>query len=141
MKTSAPMLAVLAMFTASGCSIGSLLNQAQDEADKTLDIICACSDVFGGEAQCKATFAPYLSLFDRECFEDALKKDKKGSREALKCNLKQQRAYNDCLEDNLVCDDYTSYEGCEVHFEAECPEFSAEVEAAAVPCLKDLEIE
>lgn len=133
MKTRAPLLALLAL-VAGGCSVDSLLNQSEAQTEKTIDIVCGCTNVFPDRAACEAQFGSFFDLFDRDCLEDALKEDKEASRETLKCMVSRQKEYNRCLEDRLECDDYTSIEGCQAILEEDCPELPESVQTAASAC-------
>ncbi|MDC0722838.1 hypothetical protein [Nannocystis bainbridge] len=127
----------LALFVAlaPGCSVNSLLNQMDAESEKSIDLICDCTNVFPDRAACEAQFGSFLSPFDRECLEDALAVDKKASKKSLECFVDQHREYNDCLEDMLVCDEADSWEGCQPLLRPDaCPRLPADVEAALKPC-------
>ena len=134
MKRRAPTLALLVSL-AAGCSVNSLLNQMENENEKSIDIACDCTNVFPDRAACEAQFSSFLTLFDRECLEDALALDKKASKTSLECIVDQMKEYNDCLEAMLDCNDPNSFQGCQDIISAnECPQLPAEVQTALKPC-------
>lgn len=120
-----------------GCSISSQLNQIEREADESTDIICACDPPALNGQTCEEAYAsdPFAAL-DRDCVEDALALDKEGSKETLDCQLDVMERYNDCLRDNLVCDNFESITQCTAIFNefGSCPEYSAEVTAGFQDC-------
>ncbi|WAS89707.1 hypothetical protein [Nannocystis punicea] len=137
MKRRASSLALLVVL-AAGCSVNSMLNQMENENDKTIDLVCDCTNVFPDRAACEAQFASFLSPFDRDCLEDALAADKKASKESLECIVDQQKEYNDCLADMLDCNDPNSYQGCQDIIQTnECPQFPAEVQTELKACGKN----
>lgn len=119
---------------ASGCSVNSLLDRIDNESEKSVDLVCSCTNVFPDRAMCEQQFGSYLGLFDRDCLEDALAEDKDASKETLKCILDQAKAFNRCLEDKLQCDDPMSIQGCDSTFETECPDLPAAVQAKVSAC-------
>lgn len=139
MKARAPLVALFALF-AGGCTVDSLLNQSERQSDKTVDLLCDCTNVFPDRAACEAQFQPLFSLLESDCVEDALKEDKKASRESLKCTVKAQKEYNKCLEDNLDCNDQTSIQTCQPLLVNDCPELPQPVQTAISAC-SPLEIE
>lgn len=133
MKRRTRSLALLALL-ASGCSVNSLLNQSEDETEKTIDLACSCTNVFPDRAACEDQFRSFFDLVDRDCLEDALATDKKASKETLKCMVDNQKDYNDCLKDKLDCNDAMSWQSCQSIVERECPELPAAVQTELNAC-------
>ena len=135
-RTSLALLSSLALL-AGGCSISSLLNKIEKESEESVDLICACDLPTVDGQSCEETFS--VSLFgdaDRGCIEDALAVDEDASKEALECSLDVMKEYNQCLKDNLDCDDQMSFQVCNEVFNsfADCPQNSAEVQAEINKC-------
>jgi hypothetical protein len=133
MTSLARSFAALALL-ASGCGVNSYLNRIENEGDKTVDIVCDCTNVFPDRAACEDMFGSYLSFFDRDCLEDALAEDKDASKESLKCTLDKAKEYNSCLEDKLNCSDPNSFQSCTSIFENECPELPVAVQTKLSAC-------
>lgn len=124
----------LFVLLAAGCGINSRLNKIENEYDKTVDLVCECSNVFPDRTACEDMFSSPFSFFDRDCLEDALAEDKSGSKATLDCTLDQAKAYRSCIEDKLDCNDGTSIMGCESAFMTDCPRLPAAVEEKAAAC-------
>ncbi|MDC0675285.1 hypothetical protein [Nannocystis radixulma] len=133
MKHRVRPLALLALI-ASGCGVPSLLDKIDAESEKSVDIVCSCSNVFPDRGMCEAMFFSPFSFFDRDCLEEALETDKESSKATLKCILDNAREYNKCLEDRLDCNDAQSFSGCEPNFTDDCPELPPAVEEQASAC-------
>ncbi|MBZ5711670.1 hypothetical protein [Nannocystis pusilla] len=132
MKRRVRPLALLALI-ATGCGVPSLLDKIDAESEKSVDIVCSCSNVFPDRAMCEGMFNSFLSFFDRDCLENALEIDKDGSKTTLKCFLDRAREYNDCLEDRLDCNDAQSVSDCQQNFD-DCPELPPAVDEKASAC-------
>ncbi len=130
-----PLLGALTL-AAPACSVHSLLNQLEDESAKTGEIVCECTNVFPDTAACEAMFESYFSQVDRDCMEDALAVDKAASKETLKCSLDVSKRYNDCIKDNLDCNDPNSFQPCQSILEDQdgCPELPEAVQTELNMC-------
>ncbi|HVI00051.1 MAG TPA: hypothetical protein VM869_15145 [Enhygromyxa sp.] len=121
----------------SGCSISSLLEKSNEEAEKTVDIICGeCGDLFPDFAECEDLFGGQF-LDDDDCTVEALELDKDASRETLNCIIDAQKDYNACLEDKLDCGDPNSWTPCQDIIDdavESCPELPNQVQEALAAC-------
>jgi len=140
MRRFAPLvLSTSLVLAAGGCtkSIPKLLEQSQDRADESVDIVCeACPELFGSEEQCRELIGSPL-FPDGECTAEALDEDADASRETLSCVLDIQDEYNACLEDKLECGDPDSYLSCQDIIEnplTGCPELPISVLTALQGC-------
>ena len=136
LRSSLVVLPLLALF-AGGCTVSSLLNKIEAESDKVVDLVCDCGLETIDGMSCEDTFS--VSLFgdaDRDCVEDALNTDKAASKEYLECSLDVMKEYTSCIEDNLECDDSSSYQGCAEIFMkfGECPQVPDAVNMEASKC-------
>ncbi|MEZ4453998.1 MAG: hypothetical protein R3B09_31360 [Nannocystaceae bacterium] len=125
----APLVTALVAASA-GCSIHAKIDQIENEYDKIVELVCDCPNPLDN---CEAQFSSPFSFADRDCFEDALAEDKKASKESLDCTLEETKKYRKCYEDNLVCDDYTSVQSCQVD-SAACPQLPEAVQLALQAC-------
>jgi hypothetical protein len=125
------------LFVASGCSIESLLDQSNKQADKTVDIICGeCGDLFPDFAECEDLFGGQL-LDDDPCTVDALELDASASRETLECLIDAQKEYNKCIEDSIDCTNPNSWMECQsiiTDANDDCPQLPTEVQEALSEC-------
>lgn len=133
MTTFARSFAALAVL-AIGCGPNSYLNKIENEGDKTVDLVCECTNVFPDRAACEEMFGSVFSFIDRDCLEDALAEDKDGSKETLKCTLDKAKEYNSCLEDKLNCSDPLSFQSCNSIFMNPCPELPMVVQTKLSSC-------
>jgi hypothetical protein len=136
MPSFARRLAVLVAL-ASGCSVHSLLNKLEDEGEKSVDLICSCTEVHPDRAQCEASLSTYFDLFASDCAEDALAEDKEGSKKTLECIVDRAKEYNRCLEDKLECSDPDSIQACGGNFDDDCPELPEAVQVELQACFAD----
>ncbi len=97
----------LGLLLGVGCSFSSLLNDLEREYETTEEIVCACTTPLYVFA-CEGLLDGHLD-FDQQCVVDALEIDKEASKETLNCRLDAQKAYNDCLKDELDCLDFDTY--------------------------------
>jgi uncharacterized protein YjaG (DUF416 family) len=123
-----------ALLLLPACSINSRLNKLEDAAAEAVDLACSCTNVFPDRDACEAMFGSFLSAFDRDCLEDALKADKDGSKASLDCLIEVQEDYNDCLRANLDCNDSQSIAGCEDVYQRECPDLPEAVQVEVAMC-------
>jgi hypothetical protein len=114
MRPYGPTLFILSIaLLGSGCSISSLVDKSNKEAEKTADIICGeCGDLFPDFLECEDQFGRAL-IRDDSCTIEALEVDKNASRETLNCLIDAQQDYNKCLKDRLDCTDPNSWEPCQ----------------------------
>lgn len=130
-------LCLIVALLGCGCSISSLLEQSNEEADKTVDIICnECGDLFPDFAECEELFGGQF-LDDDDCTVEALELDKDASRETLECIIDAQKDYNACLEAELDCSDPNGWMACEDIIDDavdSCPRLPSQVEEALARC-------
>ncbi|MFO7563857.1 MAG: hypothetical protein R6X02_14520 [Enhygromyxa sp.] len=137
MRSRASLLLSSLALLSSGCSVSSLIDKSNKEAEKTADIICGeCGDLFPDFAECEDLFGRQL-LRDDDCTVEALEIDKDASRETLNCMIDAQKDYNKCLEDKLDCNDPLSWSSCEDIVDQaidDCPQLPQAVQEALAEC-------
>lgn len=135
MVRSAILVVLLSTAWACGNSPSGLLDDYIDTAEEIVDALCECDE---DPDECRDS-ADFDVLDDNDCVEAAFEIDEDGVTEALECNLEAIEEYDDCLDDNLTCDDISSLERCDSVLDRvdSCPVFPERVNDALAECDAD----
>ncbi len=136
MVRSAVFVVLLSTAWACGDSSSGLLDDYVDTVEEIVETLCECDE---NPDACRDS-ADLDVLDNNDCVEAALELDEDGAIEALECNLEVVEEYDDCLDDNLTCDDVSSLERCDSVLDRgdSCPDFPDRVNDALEECDSDL---
>lgn len=90
-----------------------LLDTLIDDSNVRAEEVCDCSAELGytSRAECIDDFG-YLGPSRRRCIKDAYAKDEAASRQYLECVLPLSQELSRCVNERLVCNDFSSIGAC-----------------------------
>jgi len=94
-------------------SIDDLVDALIDDSNLRAEEICDCSVALGytSRAECVDDFG-YLGPSRRRCIKEAYAKDEAASRQYLECLLPLSQELSSCVNERLVCTDFSSVAVC-----------------------------